>query len=140
MRAAKAVALSIALSGCSSADEHIEAAREPEPSASAVASESIVATASAAPDDALVVREGETRLDGVYGEEPKSDKHMFQGTFLTLDDGSRVILSYDARPERAPLVGKRVVVIGKVYMPDGRMTRAVSGKHCDARVVVAAAH
>ncbi len=130
---------------CSSADEHVEPDRAvlaPSSTASSIAVVSASASASVAnaiPSAVvdLIVRDGEERLEGIYKVTSPSEKQRFEGTYVVLDDGTHVIMSYGERADRAALADKRVVVIGKAYKPDTRM-RSMGGAHIDARVVVLA--
>ena len=50
----------------------------------------------------------------------------FQGSWLQLDSGDRLVLSYRPMPEHFALVGKRVVLEGRPYSPGGQR---IGGRH-----------
>lgn len=128
-----------ALGGCASADEHLDAQPDttiPTPQSASPATTSGTVSTPATPSDDYKLEDGEQRFEGVYGaaNEPDDEKHRmrFEGTFVKLDDGGQLILSYGPDKEHASLIGKRVIVIGTVYHPEGR---AVGGTHVKARVI-----
>lgn len=129
-----AVLLVATTAGCSAADERPDEVIVPDPIESvAPASSAGAAVAqrpSAAPDD-IVLEAGEEKHVGIYGAS-FAEGHAFRGTYLELEDGKRVILSYGPVPEREVLIGKRVVAVGTPYVNEGR---SIAGHHLKARIV-----
>lgn len=120
--------------GCSAADERPDEAILPEPPDSTEPASSVGAVVVQRPSasaDELALRPGEERHVGVYGAS-FAEGHAFQGTYLEVEGGKRVILSYGRVPDREVLIGKRVVAIGKTYINEGR---SVAGVHLEPRIV-----
>lgn len=128
------LALVSACVGCASADERPDEAILPEPPDSsappASAGAVVVQRPSASPDE-IVLEAGEEKHVGIYGAS-FAEGHAFQGTYLEVEGGKRVILSYGRVPEREVLIGKRVVAVGKTYVNEGR---SVAGVHLQPRIV-----
>lgn len=129
--------VALLLAGCSAADVPDEIVREtaetsiPEKSAAPV----VVAppSASAKPPDELVLEDGEEKIVGTYGAAPPAEGSMrFAGTWIDAEGAGRVILSYGPVPEREAWVGKKVIAVGKPYVPEGR---SIAGRHVKARIV-----
>lgn len=129
--------LALAAAGCSAAepDEPIvpDAIETSPPATTVGAVQSARPAVTAAPAEVIVLEEGEQRFEGIYGAAPSNDGgHRFQGTFVDTDDGKHIVLSYSPAPEREGLVGKRVVVVGRTYVNEGR---SIAGIHLNARIV-----
>lgn len=127
--------------GCSAADERPDEPIVPDPvdvptppkTASGPAASVGASVSSSAPtSDAITLEAGEQRYVGTYGFAPASEDHRFQGTWVDVDGGARVILTYGPVPEREAWAGKKVVVVGTPYHPEGR---AIAGDHVRPRIV-----
>lgn len=135
MRRVLLVSLAVLLAGCSAADVPDEIVREtvetttPEKSAGTVV---LPPKPSASASDEIVLQDGEEKVFGIYGAEKPSEDHRFQGTWVEVEGGGRYILSYGRVEAFEAWIGKRVMVVGKPYQPEGR---AIAGRHLKARIV-----
>ncbi|MFO0614492.1 MAG: hypothetical protein U0414_18045 [Polyangiaceae bacterium] len=127
------LSLLAATSACSAAEDRAEDVIAPDPVDSTdvrAPNTAGAVTSSAKPD--IVLRDGEQKFVGIYGASPHREGHAFNGTYLEMEGGRRLILTYGAVPEREAWIGKRVVVVGSPYRPEGR---SVAGEHVKARIV-----
>lgn len=80
-------------------------------------------------DDGFSPTYGEqVTLEGFYDVDRVASGKRFQGSWLILDDGSKLLLSYRPQPQYLAWIERRVQVTGRPYTP-GYNTQHVSADH-----------